>query len=240
MTEMSSLDELAETLLREVRSAAGARAGAEVAAAFDGMTKELNGLAEQLESYGSVVSGRSPLAFSASFSDTLSERRSWVDAQVEKVRGVLADDPMKVKQGKLWAETQRAAKTLRDDLADAIDEAYAEVLTPFQGDDRRILETLPPGTPGVAAYRDAIDEFERVAEVRPTTPDEVTQAAAVGRRMQRQREEVEAQAVPAEFAEQWRLLRTTGLPLTEMTDAFSDWLRERGFASSAVVHFGGR
>ena len=89
-------------------------------------------------------------------------------------------------------------------------------------------------------YRDAIDEFERLTQVRPTTPEEVTQAAAVGRRMQRHREEVEAQAVPAEFSEQWRLLRTTGLPLAEMTDAFSAWLRERGFASSAVVTFGGR
>jgi hypothetical protein len=240
MTKTSRLDELSEALLREVRSAAGARAGAEVAAAFDGMTKELNNLAEQLESYGAVVSGRTPLAFATTFGDTLSERRAWVDAQLEKVRVHLADDPMKVKQGKLWAETQRAVNTLRDDLAVAIDEAYVEVLAPFQGDDRRILETLPPGTPGVAAYRDAIEEFERLAEVRPSTPEEVTRATAVGRRMQRQREEVEAQAVPAEFSEQWRLLRTTGLPLTEMTDAFSAWLRERGFANSAVVTFGGR
>ena len=57
MTATSRLDELAEALLREVRYAAGARADAEVAAAFDGMTKELNSLAEQLESYGAVVSG---------------------------------------------------------------------------------------------------------------------------------------------------------------------------------------
>lgn len=240
MTKTSRLDELAEGLLREVRSAAGARAGAEVAAAFDGMTRELNSLAEQLESYGAVVSGRSPLTFTATFSDTLSERKAWVDAQLEKIRVVLADDPMKVKQGKLWAEMQRAAKTLRDDLAVAIDEAYVEVLMPFRGDDRRILETLPPRTPGVAAYRKAIEEFERLAEVRPSTPEEVTQAAALGRRMQRQREEVEAQAVPTEFSEQWRLLRTTGLPLTDMTDAFSAWLRERGLAGSAVVSFGER
>lgn len=240
MTVSSRLDELADALHREVRHAAGARADADVAAAFDGMTKELNTVASQLESYGAVASGPSPLKFPPTFAQSLGERKTWVDAQVKKVRHVIAEDPMKVRQGKLWSETQRAASTMRNDLAEAIDEAYNQLLEPFRGDDRDILETLPPRTPGVAEYRDAIDEFDRLAEVRPTSTEEVTAAAAAGRRMQRHREEVEAKAVPAEFADQWRLLRTSGLPLTEMTDGFSSWLREQGFASSTVVTFGAR
>lgn len=240
MTAPSRLDELAEELHREVRHAAGARADAEVAAAFDGMTNALNTVAGQLESYGAVVAGRSPLKFPPTFVQSLGERKAWVDAQVKKVRDVIAEDPMKVRQGKLWSETHRAATTMRNDLAEAIDEAYRQVLEPFRGDDRDILETLPPSTPGVAEYRDAIHTFNRFAEARPTSPEDVTMAVAAGRRMQRHREEVEAQAVPAEFADQWRLLRTTGLPLTEMTDGFSSWLRERGFASLTVVTFGAR
>jgi hypothetical protein len=240
MTASSTLDQLSDALLREVRKAAGDRAGAEVAAAFDGMTKELNAVAEQLERYGAVVAGPSPLTFPAVFSDALTERKAWVERQIAKVRAGIADDPMKIRQGKLWADTQRAAKTVRDDVAAAIDAAYAEVLEPFRGDDRGILETLPPRTPGIDDYRDAIEAFEQLEGVRPSTPQEVTKAAAAGRTLQRQRETIEAQAVPPEFVEQWRLLRTTGLPLVEMTDAFSAWLRERGFAGSAFVRFGAR
>lgn len=240
MSSTSRLDELSEALVREVRHASGARADAEVAAAFDGMTRELNAVADQLEELAAVVSGPSPLTLAPSATQSLAERKVWVNAQVGKVRAILVEDPMKVRQGKLWSETQRATKTLRDEFAEAVDAAYQEVLEPFRGDDRSILETLPPGTPGMTEYRDVIQEFERLAEVRPSSPGEVTNAAAVGRRMQRHREEVEAQAVPAEFAEQWRMLRTNGLPLTEMTDAFSAWLRERGFANSAIVTFGGR
>ena len=170
MTVSSRLDELADALHREVRHAAGARADAEVAAAFDGMTKELNTVASQLESYGAVVSGPSPLKFLPTFAQSLGERKTWVDAQVKKVRDVIAEDPMKVRQGKLWSETQRSARTMRNDLAEAIDEAYHQLLEPFRGDDRDILETLPPRTPGVAEYRDAIDEFDRLAEVGRQAP----------------------------------------------------------------------
>lgn len=240
MTTVARLDELAEELTRQVRHAAGARADAEVAATLDGMTAELNGAATQIEQLMKIVAGPSPLVFPTTLADTIAERRQWVEGQAKKVRAVVEEDPMKVRQGKLWAETQRATATLRKDLEAAIDEAFEQMLEPFRGDDLDILETLPPGTTGVGQYREAIDEFERVAGVRPTSPEEATNAAAVGRRLLRLRGEIEAETVPAEFADQWRLVRTTGLPLTQMTDEFSGWLRERGFASSTVVSFRGR
>lgn len=240
MTSSSRLDELAEELDREVRHAAGARTDAKVASTLDGRTKELNTLAAQLEQYAAVVAGPSPLEFPTTLTGLLAERRAWVETQTKKVREVVAEDPMRVQQGKLWSDTQRAVTTLRDDLASAIDDAYSQLLGPFRGDDRDLLDALPPGIPGTAEYRETIDEFERLAEARPTRPEDVAHAAAVGRRLRRHREEVEAQAVPTEFADQWRLVRTTGLPLAEMTDAFSAWLRDRGFASSTVVTFRGR
>src|SRR5262249_35152165 len=104
-------------------------------------------------------------------------------------------------------------------------------------DDRDVVDALPPGIAGVRDYRLAIDDFERYAGRRPTTAEEVTEAAAKGRRMKTMRETVESEAVPAEFHDQWRLLRSAGLPLAHRTDAFVGWLRERGLANSTVVTY---
>jgi hypothetical protein len=100
-----------------------------------------------------------------------------------------------------------------------------------------VFETLPPGITGVRDYRVAIEDFERQRAQRPTTADDVREAAATGRRLKNLREKVEAEAVPEEFQHQWRQVRTVGLPLAELTDAFVAWLRERGLSHATVLTY---
>jgi hypothetical protein len=233
----SDLDRLAAELAREVRHASGARANADLVAAFDGMTRDVEAAAVDIERSATVMRGPSPLLFADDFPDAFRPRTEWVQAQIAKVRDTLEKDPMRVRQGSLWGETRRAFTTLREELNVAVDTAYTNLLDSFTADDRRVLETLPPSIAEAHNYSVAIDDFDRFATARPATPDDVTQAAAAGRRLQTLRERVEAEAVPPEFHEQWRLVRTAGLPLTELTDPFVKWLRERGLANSTVLTY---
>lgn len=233
----SELDRLASELEREVRHAAGARASAELVAAFRGMTLDVDAAATEIEQCAAVLLGPSPLVLPDSYAKEFQERKEWLGAQIAKVRATIDKDPMRVRQGTLWRETQKAFNTLRDELLDLLDSAYASLLDTFSADDRHVLETLPPGITGVRDYRAAIDDFERYVAARPASVDDVRQAAAVGRRLKSLREQVEAEAVPEEFQEQWRQVRTTGLPLADLTDAFVAWLRERGLANSTLLTY---
>jgi hypothetical protein len=233
----SELDRLAAELAREVRHAAGARTNAELVAAFHGMTHDVDTAAIEIDQYAAVLRGPSPLVPPEHYPGELRARTEWVQAQIGKVRETLEKDPMRVRQGALWRETQKAFNTLRTELLEVLDAAYSGLVDSFAADDRHVLETLPPGIAGARDYRIAIDDFERYATTRPGTPDDVKQAAAAGRRLKSLRETVEADAVPQEFQDQWRQVRTTGLPLAELTDAFVGWLRERGLANSTVLTY---
>ena len=220
-----------------MRHAAGARTNADLVAAFHGMTRDVDTAAVEIERCAAVLRGPSPLVLPEHYPGELRARTEWVQAQIGKVRDTIEKDPMRVRQGALWRETQRAFNTLRTELLEVLDAAYSGLLDSFAADDRHVLETLPPGIAGERDYRIAIDDFERHAATRPTTPEDVKQAAAAGRRLQSLRETVEAEAVPDEFQDQWRQVRTTGLPLAEITDAFAAWLRERGLANSTVLTY---
>lgn len=236
----SELDRLAAELAREVRHAAAARANAELVAAFHGMTRDVETAATDIEQCAAVLRGPSPLVLPETYPRELQARTEWIQAQIAKVRETIEQDPMRVRQGPLWRETQRAFNTLRTELLEVLDAAYSSLLDSFAGDDRHVLETLPPGIAGVRDYRIAIDDFERCAAKRPTTTDDARAAAAAGRRLKSLREKVEAEAVPAEFQDQWRQVRTTGLPLADLTDPFVAWLRERGLAGSTVLTYRAR
>jgi hypothetical protein len=233
----SELDRLAAELAREVRHAAGARANAELVAAFHGMTRELESAVAEIDQCVGVLRGPSPLVLPASYPEQFQARTEWILAQINKVRGTVEADPMRVRQGTLWRETQRAFNTLRAELIELLDTAYSSLMDSFAGDDRHVLESLPPGITGVRDYRMAIEDFERLIGTRPTTADEVQQAAAIGSRLKDLRDKVEAEAVPEEFQGQWRQVRTVGLPLAELTDAFVAWLRERGLSESTVLTY---
>lgn len=238
--QQSELDRLAAELAREVRHAAGSRANAELVAAFHGMTRDVEVAAAEIEQCAAVLGGPSSLVLPETYPGELRARTEWVQAQISKVRETVEKDPMRVRQGALWRETQKAFNTLRTELLEVLDAAYSSLLDSFGGDDRHVLETLPPGISGERDYRIAIDDFERYATARPTTLEDVRQAVAAGRRLQSLREKVEAEAVPEEFQDQWRQVRTTGLPAAELTDAFMAWLRERGLATSTVLTYRSR
>lgn len=233
----SELDRLAAELAREVRHAAGARADAELVAAFHGMTREVESAVTEIDQCAAVLRGPSPLVLPESYPGQFQARTEWILAQIEKVRATVETDPMRVRQGTLWRETQRAFSTLRAELNELLDTAYSSLMDSFAGDDRHVLETLPPGITGVRDYRMAIEDFERHMGRRPTTADDVRDAAATGRRLKSLREKVEAEAVPEQFQDQWRQVRTVGLPLAELTDAFVAWLRERGLSHSTVLTY---
>jgi hypothetical protein len=233
----SELDRLADDLARETRHAAGARADAQLVAAFHQMTQDVEAAAIEIEQTRTALRGPSPLAVADSYPGDLQERAGWVAAQITKVRETLNEDPMRVRQGTLWRETQRAVTTLRTELREILDTAYANLLAGYSVDDRHLLDTLPPGIRGVRDYRIAIEQFERFRAARPSTSDDVRAAAASGRRLRELRERVEAEAVPAEFQDQWRQVRTTGLPLSQLTDSFVAWLRERGLASATLLSY---
>jgi len=233
----SELDRLAAELAREVRHSAGARANAELVAAFHGMTRELESAVAEIDQCAAVLRGPSPLVLPESYPQQFQTRTEWILAQIDKVRATVETDPMRVRQGTLWRETQRAFNTLRSELIELLDAAYSGLMESFVGDDRHVLESLPPGITGVRDYRMAIEDFERLIGKRPTTADEVRQASATGSRLKGLRDKVEAEAVPEEFQDQWRQVRTVGLPLAELTDAFVAWLRERGLSESTVLTY---
>ena len=233
----SELDRLATELAREVRHAAGARASAELVAALHGMTRDVDAAATEIEQVMAVLHGPSALVLPDTFPAGLRARADWVQAQVAKARQAVEKDPMRVRQGPLWRETQKAFNTLRSELLQVLDDAYSSLLDPFAADDRRVLETLPPGTSGLRDYRAAIEDFEHAAAKRPRSVEDIKAAAAVGRRLKSVREKVEVAAIPAEFQDQWRRVRASGLPMPELTDAFMDWLREQGLAGSTVLMY---
>src|SRR4051812_42021626 len=148
MTEpsnQSELDRLAAELAREVRHAAGARANAELVAAFHGMTRDVDTAAAEIAQCAAVLRGPSPLVVPESYPNELRARTEWILGQIGKVRATIEADPMRVRQGTLWRETQKAFNTLRTELLEVLDSAYSNLMDSFAGDDRHVLETLPPG-----------------------------------------------------------------------------------------------
>jgi hypothetical protein len=233
----AALDRLAAELAREVRLASAARSSAELVAAFHGMTSEIDSAAADIEQCTATLRGPSPLVVPASYPEDFRGRTDWILTQIAKVRKTIEADPMRVRQGTLWRETQRAYNTLRTELQQLLDTAYQTLLESYAADDRRVLETLPPGITGTRDYRVVIEEFDDHASRRPTSPEDVRAAVAVGRRLKNLRERVEAEAVPEEFQEQWRQVRADGLPFAELTDAFAAWLTERGLADSVLLTY---
>lgn len=229
------LDLLAGALHDAVERASGARSDAALLAQFDAMRGDVDDAARKISESMSVLLDSGTLEMPADTKTALEERRRWVSAQVATIRSAIIEDPARVKQGKAWRETRQAFQTLESELAEARAVAYHEMLAQFSRDDRQLLDTLPPGTPGVPAYRTAIQDFDQLADRLPRSPQEVTEAAAAGRRLAKLREQVETEAVPPEHQEQWRAVRGDGLALAEITNEFRAWLDSRGLARSVVL-----
>lgn len=236
MTEEGArLDRLATDLKLAVQSAAGAREDANLVAQFDAMTTELNNAARSISGSLSVVLDPSELPVPEDTRATIGERREWVATQLAKIRNKVADDPAQAKQGKTWADTRRALQALTDYLETARDVAYNELLDQYKGDDQQVLEAATPGTPDLAAYRTAVDQFQACSETEPQTLEQVQHATEIGRRLVELRERVESASVPAEFRDQWRAVRSEGLALSDLTPQFSAWLTTQGLSKSVVV-----
>ncbi len=237
MSEVASpqLDRQTESLREAVSRASGARADAALLAQFDAMKGAINDATTVIAESMSVLLDSAALELPSDTAASLEERRKWVSAQVAKMRSEITDDPSRVKQGNTWRETRRAFQTLATELEEARALAYDGLLAKFDGDDQQLLATLPPGTPGTPAYRAAIQDFDQLADRTPRSPQEVTEAAAAGRRLVKLREQVESEAVPSEFQEQWRAVRGDGLPLAEITNEFRAWLDSRGLSGSVVL-----
>ena len=112
---------------------------------------------------------------------------------------------------------------------------YGALVTSFQGDDERLLESLPPNALGAAEYRTAIRGLHALGERTPRSLNDVTEMAAAGRRLQRMRDKVGAEAVPEELQAQWLALHRDGLPLADMSPKFTAWLDERGLSRRVVA-----
>ena len=240
MTDLSSspvLDDLTANLAAAVREASAARAGAALVAQYDTMRRQVEGAAEEIGLCMAALADPEVLQLPDDLQAALEERVAWLNAQIDKTREAVAQDPERVRQGSLWRDTRRAMDTLREELAAATRKAYESLLDEYAGDDQRLLGTLPPETPGARDYRVAIDRFEAVRDEMPASVEDVRRAIAVGRRIQELRERVEADAVPQEFQHHWRLVRGQGLPLAAFTDEFREWLTERGLAQHTVLRY---
>ena len=230
----SELDRLAAELSREVRHAASTRANAELVAAFHGMTRELESAVAEIDQCSALLRGPSPLALPESYPDQFQPRTDWILAQIDKVRATVETDPMRVRQGTLWRESQRAFNTLRSELIELVDSAYSGLMDTFAGDDRQVLESLPPGITGVRDYRMAVEDFERMATAicggratsggcRPPAQESSRQGRGRG----------SARGVPGPMA-----AGPDGrFALGGVTDAFVAWLRERGLSGSTVLTY---
>lgn len=232
----STLDLLAAELVTKVRRAATAQADTALAAQFDGMRLEVDAASTEIAEYA-AVSTSPHLRVSAEHRQSLESRTAWVEAQIARVRTILAEDPRAVRQGKVWRETKQAIEALRKDLVLARDAGYAALLEEFVAGDRQLLETVPPGIAGLREYRAAVETFESTADRRPRSIDDVAQAAAAGRRLRDLRERVERDAVPSEFQDEWRVLRAGGLSLTALTDDFRAWLDSHGLSQAIVLTY---
>jgi hypothetical protein len=237
-TTESELDRLASELALEVRDAAAARTNSELVSMLDAMTKEVDATATAIQQTAAVLRGPSPLTLPPSYADDIRGRNDWVAGQVAKVRAAVESDPMRVRQGKLWSDTQKAFNTLRAEVVAVLSTAYGELLDSYASDDRQVLETLPPGVTGARDYSAVIGEFEQHRSQTPQTLDSIRAAVAVARRLKDLRERVESESVPEQFQDEWRQIRTTGLPLTKVTDEFMVWLRDPDLAKAIVLTYG--
>lgn len=231
------LDRVAAELDREIRHAVLARSDATLAAALEGMTADVEAAAAAIEALVAVLAGPSPLVLPEAYPDAFEERTQWVHGQIEKVRTTLATEPMRVRQGNLWRDTRKAFTTLTAELGDTLSSAYADLVGSYLADDRHVFAGLPPGISGIREYEAAIDDFERRVDRPPRTVDDIRNAVTAGERLRSLREKLQADSVPERFQDQWRKLRTTGLPLAELTEEFTAWLDERGLAKSTVLSY---
>jgi hypothetical protein len=233
-----ALDQLADDLRASVRRATAARAEAGLVAQFDGMRADVEGAIEPIREGLSVLNAPE-LSLNAEATSQVRARREWLQTQLEKVRAGLEKDPSSIRRGGLWRETKKAIDTLGEELSNIRLEAYNAMLAPYSERDLELLDSLPPGTSGVDEYRTALRAYENALDRVPSTPAEVAAADQAGRRLREIRERVEAAAVPAEFSEQWRALRGSGLGLTELTDEFRDWLATQGLNANVVLVYRG-
>ena len=238
MTEATSpvLDTLATQLEQRVRHAAAARTGAALAAQFDGMRGDLESASSEIDECMTVLFDSRLLQLPSEGAD-FEQRKAWVAEQLRAIRKKLDENPASVRQGDLWRNTKRAIETLRNELLEAREQAYAAFLDEFAAGDRELLQSLPPGVSGAEDYRQAIEEFERVRERLPGKVDDVARAAAAGRRLEKCRHRVESEAVPAAFKDDWRALRGEGLPLTALNEELLAWLKEHELARSVVLQY---
>lgn len=231
---MAVLDQLASELRTTVRRASAARQEAGLVAQFDGMRADVEAAIQPVRDGLSVLDAPE-LQVGEDVIAQIRSRREWVQAQLEKVRVALDKDPTSIRRGELWRETKKAIEALRGDLGQVQAEAYTLMLAQYAERDAELLESLPPGTAGLAEYRSALRAYESAVDTVPANPAEVAQADAAGRSLQEVRERVEAAAVPAEHRDEWRALRGSGLPLRELTPEFREWLTQQGLDSSVLL-----
>lgn len=235
--QASALDDLSEELVSSVRRAAAAVADASLVAQLGRMRGDLDGATRPISECMTVLLDSPLIELSNEQADLLSQRRAWVTSQIAKVREALAADPASLRKGSLWRETKQAVETIESELVDARAASYAHLLDHFAAGDRELLETLPPQTPGKRDYQEAIEAFEAARERLPSSVEDTAEATAAGRRLQKLREQVESDAVPEKFQEQWRALRADGLALGALTPEFRAWLDEHGLARSVVLRY---
>jgi hypothetical protein len=234
------LDVLARDLQEAVERAARARQNAALIAQFETMQREISDHTARIGTVLPIVLDSPHFALTIDRRTELDDRRQAVRRQMRQVRDVLARDPLQVRQGSLWRDAKSSAAALANELEAALADAYRELLATFDGDDERLLDSLPPGTPGAAEYRTAIRDFETISERAPESLADVTRAVAAGRRLTALRDKLDAESIPAQFQTQWRALRGQGLQLDDITPEFSTWLRERGLARSVVAVYRAR
>lgn len=233
----ATLDRLAAELLAAVRRASTAQADAALAAQFEGLQLQVDDATAEITECAQVVARSPLLRIPQEERENLESRRSWVVSQIDRLRSVAAENPAAVRQGPVWRETRQAIDALRKELTAARAGSYRALLEEFAAGDRELLESVPPGTAGLVAYRRAIEDLESFATRQPRSLDDVAQAAAAGRRLRELREQVERDAVPAEFQDEWRALREGGLRLPALTDEFRAWLDSHGLAKSVVLTY---
>lgn len=233
----ATLDRLAAELVAAVRRASAAQADAALAAQFEGMQLQIDEAAAEIAECAHVVTRSPLLLIPQEQRENLESRRSWLASQIDRLRSVVAENPAAVRQGPVWRETRQAIDALRKELAAARADSYTALLKEFVVADRELLESVPPGTAGLGEYRRAIEDLESLAARQPRSLDDVVRAAAAGRRLRELREQVERDAVPAEFQDEWRALRASSLRLPALTEEFRAWLDSHGLAKSVVLTY---
>jgi hypothetical protein len=158
-----------------------------------------------------------------------------VTSKLDELRDRVRTAPETVRDGRLWTDTDDTVVSLLRDLATDVRQRWSQVRQDSGELDTAFLAALPPGTEGVAQYRELVSELSGLLEKDVPRPGDSARVAELWKQVDALRGKLEAREVPDELKDDLALLMDGRLPLDRYGGTLKAYVERSGLAERLHV-----